>query len=189
MQYTHGGELVARALAAQGVKTIYTLCGGHIVPIYYGCLNNNINIIDLRHEQAAAHAADAHARLTRNVGVAVVTAGPGVTDGVTGVANAYQARSPMILLGGAAPLKTKGLGALQEMPQTDMFKTFTKGSFTIENTAEIPTRLVEAFELALNGRPGPVFVKAQHFPSISCSTPSTPQRSCPKLQLPPCLRQ
>ncbi len=159
MQYTHGGELVARVLAAQGVKTIYTLCGAHILPIYYGCLNNNIDIIDFRHEQAAAHAADAHARLTRNVGVAVVTAGPGVTDGVTGVANAYQARSPMILLGGAAPLKTKGLGALQEMPQTDMFKTFTKGSFTIENTAEIPTRLAEAFKLALNGRPGPVFVE------------------------------
>lgn len=74
--FTHGGELVGRALAAQGVGTLYTLCGGHIAPIYEGCLNNTIAIIDMRHEQAAAHAADAHARLTRNVGVAAVTPGP-----------------------------------------------------------------------------------------------------------------
>lgn len=159
MEYAHGGELVARALAAQGVKTIYTLCGGHIAPIYDGCLNHDIAILDFRHEQAAAHAADAHARLTRNIGVAVVTAGPGVTDAVTGVANAYQARSPMLLLGGAAPLKTKGMGALQEVPQVEMFQTFTKASFTIERTEDIPQRLFEAFHLALSGRPGPVFVE------------------------------
>lgn len=159
MNYAHGGELVARALAAQGVKTIYTLCGGHIAPIYDGCLNHDITILDFRHEQAAAHAADAHARLMRNIGVAVVTAGPGVTDAVTGVANAYQARSPMLLLGGAAPLKTKGMGALQEVPQVEMFQTFTKASFTIERTEDIPERLFEAFHLALSGRPGPVFVE------------------------------
>ncbi|HID54054.1 MAG TPA: acetolactate synthase, partial [Anaerolineae bacterium] len=86
MQFTHGGELVARQLAAQGVDTIYTLCGGHVAPIYEGCLNNDIAVIDFRHEQAAGHAADAHARLTRNVGVALVTAGPGGTDAVTAVA-------------------------------------------------------------------------------------------------------
>ncbi|GAB4267355.1 MAG: thiamine pyrophosphate-binding protein [Candidatus Promineifilaceae bacterium] len=159
MQFTHGGELAARQLAAQGVRTLYTLCGGHVAPIYEGCLNNGITVIDFRHEQAAGHAADAHARLTRNIGVALVTAGPGVTDAVTAVANAYQARSPMILLGGAAPLKTKGMGALQEMPQTEMFQTFTKASFTIERTEEIPEKLHWAFETALNGRPGPVFVE------------------------------
>ena len=96
MALAHGGELVAQSLAAQGIDTIFTLCGGHIASIYDGCLNNDIKIIDFRHEQAAAHAADAHARLTRNVGIALVTAGPGVTDAVTGVANAYQARSPLI---------------------------------------------------------------------------------------------
>ncbi|GAB1420784.1 thiamine pyrophosphate-binding protein [Anaerolineales bacterium] len=159
MSFAHGGELIARALKAQGVSTIYTLCGGHIAPIYQGCENNGIYIIDTRHEQAAAHAADAHARLTRNIGVAVVTAGPGVTDAVTGVANAYQARSPMILIGGAAPLGTKGQGALQEMPQIEMFKTFTKASFTIERTEEIPEKMVYAFETALSGRPGPVFIE------------------------------
>ncbi len=157
--FTHGGELIGRALAAQGVNTLYTLCGGHIAPIYDGCLNHNIRVIDTRHEQAAAHAADAHARLTRNIGVAAVTAGPGVTDAVTGVANAYHARSPMILLGGAAPLKTKGMGALQEIPQIEMFQTFTKASFTIERTEDIPQRMAEAFALALSGRPGPVFIE------------------------------
>ena len=158
-QFAHGGELVARSLAAQGVSTIYTLCGGHVAPIYDGCLNHNIAVIDFRHEQAAAHAADAYARLTRNVGVALVTAGPGVTDAVTGVANAYQARSPMILLGGAAPLKTKGMGALQEMPQVEMFRTFTKASFTIERTEDIPEQMAAAYRHALSGRPGPVFVE------------------------------
>ncbi len=154
-----GGELVARSLAAQGVNIIYTLCGGHIAPIYDGCLNNNIRIIDTRHEQAAAHAADAHARLTRNIGAAVVTAGPGVTDAVTAVANAYYARSPLLLIGGAAPLATKNMGALQEMPQTPMFRDFTKASFTIERTEEIPARMAAAYHLALSGRPGPVFIE------------------------------
>lgn len=158
-QYAHGGELVARSLATQGVRTIYTLCGGHVAPIYDGCLNHDIAVIDFRHEQAAAHAADAHARLTRNIGVALVTAGPGVTDAVTGVANAYQARSPMILLGGAAPLKTKGMGALQEMPQVEMFRTFTKTAFTIERTEDIPEQMAEAYHAALSGRPGPVFIE------------------------------
>ncbi|MCA0452918.1 MAG: hypothetical protein LCI00_02955 [Chloroflexi bacterium] len=157
--YALGGELVARTLAAQGVTTLYTLCGGHVMSIYDGCLNNNIKVIDFRHEQAAAHAADAHARLTRNIGVAVVTAGPGVTDAVTGVANAYEARSPLVLLGGTAPLKTKGMGALQEMPQLNMFKDITKSAFTITETGKIPQQLHEAFEIALSGRPGPVFVE------------------------------
>ncbi len=157
--YTLGGELVARTLAAQGVSTIYTLCGGHVVQIYDGCVNHGIAVIDTRHEQAAAHAADAHARLTRNIGVAVVTAGPGVTDAVTGIANAYEARSPVILIGGAAPLRTKGMGALQEMPQTGMFKDFTKASFTIDKTEDIPKRMAEAFQTALSGRPGPVFIE------------------------------
>ena len=122
-------------------------------------MNNGIAVIDTRHEQAAAHAADAHARLTRNVGVAVVTAGPGVTDAVTGIANAYEARSPVLLLGGAAPLRTKGMGALQEMPQIGMFKDITKASFTITETERIPEQMAEAFKIALSGRPGPVFIE------------------------------
>lgn len=177
MQFTHGGELVARSLKIQGVSTIYTLCGGHIAPIYDGCDNNGIAIIDFRHEQAAAHAADAHARLTRNIGVAVVTAGPGVTDAVTAVANAYQARSPMLLIGGAAPLKTKGMGALQEMPQTPMFETFTKATFSIEKTEDIPAIFHQAYEAALLGRPGPVFIEIPFDVLFNAvDTPSMPAR-------------
>ncbi|MCS6836956.1 MAG: thiamine pyrophosphate-binding protein [Anaerolineae bacterium] len=180
MTFLNGGELVARTLAAQGVTTIYTLCGGHVAPIYDGCLNNAIAIIDFRHEQAAAHAADAHARLTRSVGVAVVTAGPGVTDAVTAVANAYQARSPLLLIGGAAPIATRGKGALQEMPQTDMFRAFTKASFTIERTEDIPAKLHEAFVAALSSRPGPVFVELPVDVLFNTTEPSTiPARYTP----------
>ncbi len=117
-----GGELVARVLRQAGVGHIFTLCGGHILPIYDGCLSAGVRIVDVRHEQAAAHAADAYARLTRGVGVAVVTAGPGVTDAVTGVANAFSARSPLLLIGGAAPLGLRGRGALQDMEQVGLLR-------------------------------------------------------------------
>src|SRR5437016_11396658 len=116
----------------------FTLCGGHILPIYDGCLKEGIGVVDLRHEQAAAHAADAWARLTRNLGVAIVTAGPGVTDAVTGVANAYSARSPVLLIGGAAPLGLRGLGALQEMEQVALLRPITKGSWSVAETRQIP---------------------------------------------------
>src|SRR3972149_5410279 len=95
-----GGHLVAKALKAEGIDVIFTLCGGHIIDIYDGCLDEGIKIIDVRHEQVAAHAADGYARMTGKPGCAVVTAGPGTTDAVTGVANALRAESPMLLIGG-----------------------------------------------------------------------------------------
>src|SRR5262244_3791629 len=109
--------------------------------------------------QAGAHAADAWARLTRNLGVAIVTAGPGVTDAVTGVANAYSARSPVLLIGGAAPLGLRGLGALQEMEQVALLRPITKGSWSVAETRQIPETLTTAIRAALSGRPGPVFVE------------------------------
>jgi acetolactate synthase-1/2/3 large subunit len=154
-----GGELVARVLKQAGVRHVFTLCGGHILPIYDGCLKDGIGVIDVRHEQAAAHAADAYARLTRNVGVAIVTAGPGVTDAVTGVANAYAARSPLLLIGGAAPLGLRGLGALQEMEQVALLRPITKGAWSVAETRQIPEVLTTAIRVALSGRPGPVFVE------------------------------
>ena len=138
---------------------MFTLCGGHILPIYDGCLDERIAVIDVRHEQAAAHAADAYARLTRGIGVAMVAPGPGVTDAVTGVANAYAARSPLLLIGGAAPLGLRGLGALQEMEQVALLRPITKGSFTVPETRQIPEVLTTAIRTALSGRPGPVFVE------------------------------
>jgi acetolactate synthase-1/2/3 large subunit len=154
-----GGELVARVLGQAGLRHIFTLCGGHVLPIYDGCLSEGIAVIDTRHEQAAAHAADAYARLTRNVGVAVVTAGPGVTDAITGVANAQSARSPLLLIGGAAPLGLRGLGALQEMEQIALLRPVTKGAWSVTETRQIPDVLTTAIRTALTGRPGPVFVE------------------------------
>jgi acetolactate synthase I/II/III large subunit len=154
-----GGRLVARVLKQAGVGHVFTLCGGHILPIYDGCLDEGIAVIDTRHEQAAAHCADAYARLTRAIGVAMVAPGPGVTDAVTGVANASAARSPMLLIGGAAPLALRGLGALQEMEQVSLLRPITKGSFTVPETRQIPEVLTTAIRTALSGRPGPVFVE------------------------------
>jgi acetolactate synthase-1/2/3 large subunit len=154
-----GGHLVARTLKRAGVGHLFTLCGGHILPIYDGCITEGVAVVDMRHEQACAHAADAYARLTRNVGVAVVTAGPGVTDAVTGIANAYSARSPVLLIGGAAPLGLRGLGALQETEQVGLLRPVTKGAWTVAETRQIPEVLTTAIRTALTGRPGPVFVE------------------------------
>lgn len=154
-----GGELVARVLKQAGVGHVFTLCGGHVLPIYDGCLTEGIRVVDVRHEQAAAHAADAYARLTRNIGVAIVAPGPGVTDAVTGIANAQAARSPVLLIGGAAPLGLRGLGALQDMDQLSLLRSVTKGVWSAPETRQIPEVLTTAIRTALSGRPGPVFVE------------------------------
>ena len=96
MAKIHGGQVIAKALKREGVDAVFMLTGGHILPMIDGCVTEGINVVDLRHEQAAAHAADAYARLTGKLGVAIVTAGPGVTDAITGVANAYFANTPML---------------------------------------------------------------------------------------------
>src|ERR671918_56899 len=115
----HGGHLLARALKQEGVRNLFTLSGGHIAPIYDGCVDDGIRIVDFRHEQAAAHAADGWARVTGRPGVAAVTAGPGVTDAVTGVTNAFYANSPMLLIGGKSPLAELEMGSLPEGYRTE----------------------------------------------------------------------
>jgi acetolactate synthase-1/2/3 large subunit len=154
-----GAQLLARMLKAEGVRHVFTLCGLHIAPIYAACLEEGIRIVDTRHEQAAAHAADAMARLTRGVGVAAVTAGPGVTDALTGIANAWAASSPVLLLGGAAPSFNAGRGSLQEMEQVDLFTRITKWSDRVPSPDRIPTFLARAFRVMMTGRPGPVFLE------------------------------
>ena len=109
-----GGALVARVLAAHGVRTLFTLCGGHTAPVLIGARREGLRIIDVRHEASAVFAADALARLGGMPGVAVVTAGPGLTNTVTAVKNAQQAQSPVVVIGGAAPTVLQGRGALQE---------------------------------------------------------------------------
>ncbi len=159
MSSVHGGRLVAKALKAAGVEVIFTLCGGHILPIYDGCLDEGIRIIDMRHEQAAVHAADAWARLTGRPGVAVVTAGPGVTDSVTGVANAFRANSPVLVIGGQGPFAQLGRGSLQEMDHVAVMQPITKWAGAVYETERIPEFIEVALRHAWSGRPGPVFLE------------------------------
>jgi len=154
-----GGQLVARALKQEGVEALFTLAGGHIMDIYSGCIDEGIRIIDVRHEQTTVHAAEAWTRLTGNTGVAAVTAGPGVTDAVTGVANAFRNQVPIVVIGGQAPRKQFRMGALQELDHVSIMKPLTKQSFTIYDTERIPELLGSAFREAHSGRPGPVFVE------------------------------
>jgi acetolactate synthase-1/2/3 large subunit len=154
-----GAQLLVRMLKAEGVRHVFSLSGLHIAPIYAACVEEGIQIVDTRHEQAAAHAADATARLTRGIGVVTVTAGPGVTDALTGIANAWAASSPVLLLGGAAPSFNAGKGSLQEMEQVDLFTRITKWSDRVPSPDRIPTYLARAFRLMLTGRPGPVFLE------------------------------
>src|SRR5438045_5210425 len=154
-----GAQLLVRMLKAEGVRHLFTLSGLHIAPIYAACVEEGIALVDTRHEQAAAHAADATARLTRGIGVCAVTAGPGVTDALTGIANAYAANSPVLLLGGAAPSFNAGKGSLQEMEQVDLFTRITKWSDRIPSPDRVPTYLAKAFRTMRTGRPGPVFLE------------------------------
>lgn len=155
----HGGDVIAQVLKKQGVRFLFTLCGGHIAPILVGAKNQGIKIIDVRNEATAIFAADAMARLTGVPGVAAVTAGPGVTNSVTAIKNAQMAQSPIILLGGAVATVLKGRGALQDIEQVKLYKTITKWSVSIEQDCDIVPILEEAFDVARSGIPGPVFIE------------------------------
>jgi acetolactate synthase-1/2/3 large subunit len=154
-----GGHLVAKALRAEGIDVIFTLCGGHIIDIYDGCIDEGIRIIDVRHEQVAAHAADAYARVTGRPGCAVVTAGPGTTDAVTGVANALRAESPMLLIGGQGALNQHRMGSLQDLPHVDMMRPITKFASSVVTTERVADMVSMAFREALAGAPGPAFLE------------------------------
>ncbi|MSP11585.1 MAG: acetolactate synthase [Chloroflexi bacterium] len=155
----HGGQIVAKALKRAGVEVIFTLSGGHIMPIYDGCLDEGIRIIDVRHEQAAVHAADAWARLTGKPGVAVLTAGPGVTDGVTGVANAFRANSPVLVIGGQGPFAQVGRGSLQEMDHVSLMRPITKWSGAGLQTERLAETIETAMRYMFAGRYGPAFLE------------------------------
>src|SRR5436190_21937915 len=142
---TTGGHLVARALKAEGIEAIFTLTGGHIIDIYDGCVAAGIRIVDVRHEQAAAHAADAWTRLTGVPGCAVVTAGPGTTDTVTAVANAWRAQTPLLVIGGQGALKQAYMGSLQELDHVALMRPITKFAGTVYQTERIPDILGMAF--------------------------------------------
>ncbi len=157
---SHGGKLAARALKAAGVACAFTLRGGHVMAIYDGCIDEGIRVVDVRHEQAAVHAADAWARLNPGkVGVAILTAGPGVTDGVTGVANAWRANSPILVLGGQAPFNNLRRGGLQEMDHVSLMRPISKYSDACYETHRIGEYVEAAVRTALSGVPGPAFLE------------------------------
>jgi acetolactate synthase I/II/III large subunit len=159
MGMIHGGWLVAKILKREGVDVVFTLSGGHIAAIYDGCKREGIRVVDTRHEQAAVHAAEGWAKCTRTPGVALLTAGPGVTDGITGVANAYLAGSPILVIGGAAPLGLWDRGALQEMNQIDLLRPITKWARTVHETSRLAEYTASAFRQMLSGKPGPTFLE------------------------------
>lgn len=155
----HGGEYVAEVLRAQAVRYVFTLTGGHIAPILVACNARDMRVIDVRHEATAVFAADAVARLTGVPGVAVVTAGPGVTNTVTAVKNAQMAQSPVVLIGGAAATALKGRGALQDIEQLPLFASVVKWSTSVRRVRELAPAVEEAFTRCQEGVPGPVFVE------------------------------
>jgi acetolactate synthase-1/2/3 large subunit len=160
MGQVHGGRLVAQALKRHGVDVVFTLCGGHIQAIYDGCIDEGIAIYDTRHEQTAAFAADAHARVTSKPGVAIVTAGPGVTNTVTALANAQRAGVPLICIGGAGPRSLSDMGSLQDIDSVRLMATVSKWAVQIPETRRIKEYVDSAFRVAQAGLPGPVYLEA-----------------------------
>jgi thiamine pyrophosphate-dependent acetolactate synthase large subunit-like protein len=154
----HGGRLIAARLRAHGVTKLFTLSGGHLFSIYDGCRAEGIEIVDVRHEQAAAFAAEGWAKVTRTPGVCALTAGPGVTNGMSAIASASQNRSPMLVLGGRAPQFRWGQGSLQEIDHVPFVRPLVKLAATAQETAEIPALVDEAMRTAITPHSGPVFL-------------------------------
>ncbi len=154
-----GGEVIAGVLERRGVETVFTLCGGHISPILVESKRRGLRVIDVRDEASAVFAADAYARLTGIPGVAVVTAGPGVTNTVTAIKNAQLAQSPLVLLGGAAATMLKGRGALQDIDQIALLRSAVKWSTSVTRIRDLEELVEQAFIKALEGVPGPTFVE------------------------------
>ncbi|ETZ22832.1 thiamine pyrophosphate-binding protein [Pedobacter sp. V48] len=156
--WVHGGDLIAKQLKEEGVKHLFTLTGGHISGIYDGARFQNIKLIDFRHEQAAVHAADAYARLTRSPSAAALTAGPGVTNGISGIATAFYSCSPVVVLGGRNPFSLGNHGNLQDAPHIGLTTQITKYSSGIYDSWRSCHIVREAFASALSPRYGPAYI-------------------------------
>ncbi|HKV88302.1 MAG TPA: acetolactate synthase [Candidatus Dormibacteraeota bacterium] len=154
----NSGELIALALKRAGVSHLFTLNGGHIWPILVGAAEHGIRIVDFRHEQSAAFAAEGWAKVTRECGVAAVTAGPGVTNSMTMLAQAQSGDSPVFLIGGRAPMARWGMGSLQEMDHVDVVRSLTKRAVTLASAEDAYAEAAEAVRTALSHRTGPVFM-------------------------------
>jgi acetolactate synthase I/II/III large subunit len=154
----HGGRLIARRLKAHGVSKLFTLSGGHLFSIYDGCREEGIEIVDVRHESTAAFAAEGWAKVTREVGVCALTAGPGVTNGMSAMASAQANHSPVVVLGGRAPALRWGQGSLQEIDHVPFVRPLTKLAATAGSTEEIGGLTDLAFGAALAPHGGAAFL-------------------------------
>ncbi|MBS1256290.1 MAG: Acetolactate synthase large subunit IlvG [Deltaproteobacteria bacterium] len=154
-----GGHLVAKALKNEGVDTIFTLCGGHIIDIYDGCLDEGIRIIDVRHEQTAAHAADGYARQTGKLGCVVTTAGPGCTNAMTGIATAFRSESPVLHIGGQSSLTQHKMGSLQDLPHVEMMSPITKFAAGVMSTERVADMISMAARECFSGAYGPSYLE------------------------------
>jgi acetolactate synthase-1/2/3 large subunit len=154
----HGGRLVARTLASRGVSHLFTLSGGHLFSIYDGCKEEGIEVVDVRHEQSAAFAAEGFAKATRRVGACALTAGPGVTNGMSAIAGARANGSPLCVLGGRAPEMRWGSGSLQEIDHLPFVSPLVKSAETVKEAERIPELTAAALDLALELPSGPTFI-------------------------------
>jgi len=154
----HGGRIVAKALKSRGVTHLFTLSGGHLFSIYDGCKAEGIEIVDVRHEQTAVFAAEGFAKATRGLGVAALTAGPGVTNGISAIAGAQANNSPICVLGGRAPELRWGSGSLQEIDHLPFVSPLVKSAETVKDPAEIAARTAAALDLAATAPGGPTFI-------------------------------
>jgi acetolactate synthase-1/2/3 large subunit len=151
------GELIVLALEAAGTSHLFTLNGAHIWPMLMGSVAHGIRVVDTRHEQTATFAAEGWSKVTRQCGVATVTAGPGVTNAISAVAAAHSNDSPLLLVGGRAPEARWGMGSLQELDHPPLLRTITKRATTLKSATEAFGATVEAMAVALSPRTGPVF--------------------------------
>ncbi len=183
----HGGRLVAKRLKAHGVTKLFTLSGGHLFSIYDGCREEGIELVDVRHEQSAAFAAEGWAKVTRQPGVAALTAGPGVLNGVSALASAQQNGSPLVVLGGRAPAMRWGQGSLQEVDHVPVVAPLTKRARTPSSTADIPPLVDEAIVTAMQAPSGPTFVDFPLdyvFMELDAEPPSSARIADPRETLP-----
>lgn len=186
--------VIARFLKARGVKRVYALCGGHIMPLWMRLDAEGIRIVDVRDERAAVYMAHAEAQLTGTLGVALVTAGPGVTNAMTGIANAHVAKVPLLVLSGLPPTAQENRGALQDIVHTDLVRSLTRYARTVRHPDLVPQELAEAAARALGegGEPGPVYLdfpidtlradvaRAVQLPEIFTPPPALPQPPNPQ---------
>ncbi|CAB4933915.1 unannotated protein [freshwater metagenome] len=177
----HGGRLIAQRLRRHGVTKLFTLSGGHLFSIYDGCRAEGVDIVDTRHEQTAAFAAEGWTKITRTPGVAALTAGPGVTNGVSALASAQMNASPLLVLGGRAPNWRWGMGSLQELDHVPIVRPVTKFAATAESPDEIPGLVDEALAASLRAPSGPAFLD---FPLDVVFTPGEPGVPGPDLPSP-----